>query len=163
MNLDRYHWQRPRRPRREDYWNDFLWWHTSPISNVSIGGGEDRHGQLVWKIANSTGIPMIWIHVMERIMLFGHKGFNVEWSPCQELEEIRKRAPEDASLLALGDALPFEELVEIWLRCREGLRLAVTLGDASHEDREAYHRGERGASVLQMKARELLKKREAEG
>jgi hypothetical protein len=134
------------------------WWLYCPVNNVNIGYEPERFARKLWTLSRKSKIPMLRILQMLKIMQFGPKGEDLGWSPDKELKAIRERAAEDAELLALGDDLPFEVLVEIWLRCREGLRLSVALWQADYETKVAHHQGERKASILAMKARELLKK-----
>jgi hypothetical protein len=138
------------------------WWTRCPVNNVDIYGDPEWLAKKVWRIAKATGIPMLRLHAMLRVTQFGPKGFDLEWSPTKELKAIRERAAEDASLLALGDALPFEELIAVWLRSREGLRLSIALGQADHETKVAHHQGERQAEIIRMKAGELLKRHPGE-
>jgi hypothetical protein len=149
-------WVPPRKIWAED------WWLYCPVNNVHIGWEPERFARKLWTLSRKTQIPMLRIYQMLKISVFGPKGEDLEWSPDKELKAIRERAAEDADLLKLGPALPFEELVAIWLRCRQGLFLSCALAQADHETKVAHHRAERGASILAMKAREVLKRQEGE-
>jgi hypothetical protein len=144
-------------PPRKHYCD---YWQVCPINNVYLPNHYEPawFTRKVWKLASKLRIPMLHIYQALHIAQFGPKGVDLGWSPDKELKAIRERAAEDAELLKLGPDLPFETLVEIWLRCRENLFLSCALGQASHETKVAHHRGERVASNLAMKARQLLKR-----
>jgi hypothetical protein len=148
------------RPPRKRWGGD--WWLHCPINNVPTGWEPERIARKVWCLARKFHVPMLRVYQMLKMAQFGPQGEDLGWSPDKEHAAILKRASEDAALLAMGDALPLEVLVEIWARSRQGLFLACALGRGNHETHVAHHRAERGASILAMKARELIKRQGGE-
>jgi hypothetical protein len=89
-------------------------------------------------------------------MRFGEKGLDMAWDAKKEQRELEQQLEKDfARVEAEGDTMSLPELVDIWERSWEELRIRIGLGWASRaEIRVRSFKADR----IRQRARELLRR-----
>ena len=95
------------------------------------------------------------VYRMMRVAMFGAKALDDKFDPVEELERLQAQAEEANALLKLS--LPLDELMSIFRRAREALRLEAALRPSAQIE-QALAEGEREMEKAREKAERMLRR-----
>jgi hypothetical protein len=108
----------------------------------------------VLRTCRDLGCSIKEVMRMVRFVRFGEKGLDLDWSPSKEQRELEAYCNWDLERLEAGEAVSFDELVDMWERSWDELNLRIGLCKATRA--EVRLRAFKAARIRQ-RARELLR------